>query len=137
MKRPIPATLTLWLVLIATIINITRVWTSISWIGVLDEFQVSTSPVVSTAVGGFWSVIGGILYWGLLQKKVWAGKMLIAAGAGYMVWYWAERMLLQSPRPNLIFAVILNLLLLVLIIITNILLSREAHEQFTENSKTE
>jgi len=136
MKRPFPATLTLWLVLITTIMNIIRVWTSITWGGVLGEFQASTDPRLSSFVGGFWSVAGAILYWGLRQRKAWAGKMLIAAGAGYTIWYWIERIFLQSPRPNLIYTVIVNLLLLVLIIITNNLLSREAYEQHIENPET-
>ena len=137
MNRPFPATLTLWLVLITTIMNIIRVWTSITWDGVLDEFQVRIDPRLSSSIGGFWFIAGSILYWGLRQKKAWAGKMLIAAGAGYTIWYWIERIFLQSPRPNLIYTVIVNLLLLVLIIITNILLSREAHEQHIENPETQ
>ena len=107
-----------------------------TWTGTLNEFQVSTDPRLSAAIGGVWVAAGCILGWGIWRNKAWAGKMLIGTGAGYTVWYWAERIFLQSPRQNLTFAVIVNLALLGLIIITNILLSREAHEQRIENPET-
>jgi len=137
MKRPFPATLTLWLVLITTTINLIRLWTSISWAQALNEFQVSTDPRFSAFVGGLWATAGLILFWSLWRNKAWAGKMLVITGAGYTIWYWTERIFLPHPRPNLIFAVIVNLALLVLIIITNILLSREAYEQRIENPEIE
>jgi len=137
MKRPFPVTLTLWVVLISTIWNILRVWTSIAWNSVLIEFSASITPAASIFIGGVWVVIGCFLYWGIWQGKAWAGKMLPGAGAGYTVWYWSERFFFQNPRPNLIFAVIVNLGFLILIFFTTTSLSREAYERKIENPKVE
>lgn len=63
--------------------------------------------------------------------------MLPGAGAGYTVWYWSERFFFQNPRPNLIFAVIVNLGFLILIFFTTTSLSREAYERKIENPKVE
>jgi len=133
MKRPFLVTITFWLVLILTALNILRWWTAVSWNNVLTEFHASLSPSISAGIGGFWCVAGSVLAWSLWRQKVWAGKMLLASGAIYSVAYWIERTFLQYPRPNLIFAVIVNLALVILIIVTNLLLSREAHERQIED----
>jgi len=133
MKRPIPVTLTLWLVLALTALNLLRLWTAISWNTVLTEFHPSLSPSLSASIGGLWSLAGCLLAWSIWRQKVWAGKMLLVCGAIYTVAYWIERSLHQYPRPNLIFAVIVNLALVVLIIVTNLFISREAHERQIED----
>jgi hypothetical protein len=137
MKRPFPVTLTPWVVLILTAWNLLRVWTSFAWSGVLTEFSASLAPAVSAVIGGVWVVVGITLCWGIWQKKEWAAKLLLGTAAGYTVWYWSERFLLQNPRPNLVFAVIANLGLLVIIFLATKSISREAHEQTIENPKTE
>jgi hypothetical protein len=137
MKRRFPVTLTLWVVLILSTWNALRAWTSISWSGVLAEFSVRVAPAVSAVIGMVWALIGILVYWGVWQKKAWAGKMLLGAAAGYTVWYWSERLFLQNPRPNLVFAVIINLGLLVVIFFATKSLSREAYERNIENPKTE
>ncbi len=137
MKRPIPVTLTLWVVLIIMAWNILRTWTSIAWSGVLIEFSASIAPATSAIIGGIWVVIGFILYWGIWRGKAWAGKMLLGTAAGYTVWYWSERLFIQNPRPNVIFAVIVNLGLLILILFATKSLSREAYERKIENPKVE
>lgn len=137
MKRPFPVTLTLWLVLILTTWNLLRAWTSLAWSGALTEFSASLAPAVSAVIGGVWVVAGIILCWGIWQKKAWAVKLLPGAAAGYTVWYWSERFLFQNPRPNLAFAVIVNLGLLVVIFFATKSMSREAYERTIENPKTE
>lgn len=137
MKRSFPVTLTLWLVLITITWNLIRLWTSLAWSGVLTEFSVRLAPNLSAGIGGIWVVIGCLLYWGIWQKKAWAGKMLLATGAGYTVWYWSERFFFQNPRPNAMFAVIVNLGILILIYLANKSLSREAYERKNETPGTE
>ncbi|MDO8755772.1 MAG: hypothetical protein Q7J80_17905 [Anaerolineales bacterium] len=137
MKRPLPVIMMLWLVLITIIWNILRVWTSLEWKNVLIEFSAGIPPITSAIIGGIWVVIGGFLYSSIWQGKAWAGKMLRWSAAGYMVWYWSERLFFQNPRPNVIFAVIVNLGLLIPIWFANKSLSRETNEQKIKNPKVE
>jgi hypothetical protein len=82
-------------------------------------------------------VIGIILVWGVWQKKTWAAKMLLGASAGYTGWYWSERLIWQTPHPNWLFAVIVNLGLFAFILFTTKKLTREAHERKNENPKVD
>ncbi|MCL4274244.1 MAG: hypothetical protein KJZ77_10270 [Anaerolineales bacterium] len=137
MKRPFPETLTLWVVLMLTMWNAVRAWTSLAWSGILTEFSARIAPAVSAGIGVFWAVAGAILLWGIWQKKAWAGKMLLGTAAGYTVWYWGERLFLQNPRPNAWFAVIVNLGVMTIILLAVRSISREAYERTIENPKTE
>lgn len=137
MARPVSVTLTLWLVLILSALNLLRAWTALAWKDVLTEFSARLTPDVSAGVGIFWAAIGLVLWWGIRRGKAWAGTMLPAAGAGYTVWYWGERVFFQNPRENFWFAVILNLALLILIFVTKKTMMREAYERTIENPKTE
>ena len=133
MKRPFPVTLVQWMVLIILIWNIIRMWTALTWSHVLTEFSASLPPIASAVIGGLWAAIGCTLYWSIWQKKAWAWKMLFGTAAGYTVWYWSERLFFQNPRPNTIFAVIVNLGLIILIYFAIKSLSREAYERENEN----
>lgn len=137
MKRPFPVTLTLWVVLITIAWNILRTWTSIAWSDVLIEFSASILPIYGAIFGGIWVVTGIILYLGIWQGKAWAGKMLLGTASGYTVWYWSERFFFQNPRPNGMFAVIVNLGLLILIFFATKSLSRESYDRKIENQKVE
>jgi hypothetical protein len=135
--RPFSVTLSLWLVLILTLRNILRFWTSLEWEQVLTEFSATLSPVASAVIGGVWAMVGLILWWGMRQRKAWAGKMLLGAGTGYFVWFWCERFFFQNPRPNAWFAVIVQLGILIIIFLASKSMLREAYERTTENPKTE
>jgi hypothetical protein len=137
MKRPISVTLSVWLVLILAFWNALRAWTSLAWKSVLIEFSARISPMFSAAVGAFWFIIGLILAWGIWQKKVWSMKMLLGAAAGYVVWYWSERLLWQNPRPNVPFTIVVNIACLLVIYFASKSLSREAYERNTENPEIE
>jgi hypothetical protein len=125
------------MVLILTVWNLLRLWTSLAWSEALTEFSARLSPTVSAVIGGAWAAIGVIVWWAIWQRKVWAGKMLLGAGAGYVVWFWSERFFFQNPRPNAWFAVIVHLGILVIIFLASKSLSREAYERTTETPKTE
>lgn len=121
------------MVLISITWNIIRIWTVIAWSAVLTEYSVSISPSTSAIICGIWVVIGCILYSSIWQRKAWAWKILLGAAAGYTVWYWSERLIFQNPRPNTIFAVIVNLILIIVIYFAIKSLSREAYERKIEN----
>jgi hypothetical protein len=134
-KPSLRVTLLLWLVLTLSAWNGLRLWTSLAWHNVLDEFSARPSSTVIAVSGAIWMVTGIILIWGIWQKKAWAANLLIGASAGYSIWYWSERFIWQTPHPNWLFAVIVNLALLVFIQYTTKLLTREAHERKNENPK--
>lgn len=133
MKRPFPVTLSQWMVLIILLWNIIRTWTILAWKDVLMEFSTSLSPAISAIIGGIWVIVGSILYWSMWQRKAWAGKMLFGTAISYTVWYWSERLFFQNPRPNVIFAVIVNLGLMIFIYFAYKSISREAYERENEN----
>jgi hypothetical protein len=132
-KLSLRVTLLLLLVLCLITWNGLRLWTSLAWQNVLNEFSVQPSPTVTGLSGAIWAVTGIIIIWSILQKKAWAAKLLLGASAGYSVWYWAERLIWQNPHPNWLFAVIVNLALLVFILFNIKSMSREAYEQKSEN----
>jgi len=136
-KLPARVTLLLLLVLSLTTWNGLRLWTSLAWRDVLNEFSVRPSPAVTAIIGAIWVITGITLAWSILQKKAWAAKLLLGAAAGYTVWYWSERFIWQNPHPNWTFALIVNLTILVFILFNIKILSREAYEQKFENPKTE
>jgi hypothetical protein len=137
MNRPFSVTLALWLVLILTIWNLIKAWTALTWRNILNEFSVNLMPEVTVAISIIWVIIGLILMWGILQKKVWSVKMLPTLAAGYTIWYWSERLIWHHQKTNLVFAVILNFILLIIIYFGTKSLSREAYERTIENSTTE
>lgn len=137
MKRPFPVTLTIWLVLMLASLNALRFWTSIAWQDVLIEFSNNMSPIFSAVLGGLWFIIGITLLFGLWQGKSWSAKWLLVAAAGYTVWYWSERFIWQNSRPNVVFAVLVNLACFIVIYFASKSLSREAYERNTENPATE
>ena len=137
MNRPVSVTLALSLVLILTTWNIVKAWTSIAWQDVLGEYSVRLNPLTSAGISIIWVVAGIALTWGILQKKVWSVKMLPALAAGYTVWYWSERLIWQNQKTNLGFAIIINLVLLIIIYLATKSLSREAYERKIENPEVD
>jgi hypothetical protein len=126
-------TLMYWLVLILSAWNGLRLWTALAWQDVLTEFSASPPPFITAISSGVWLIVGIILLWGIWQKKAWAAHLLIGVASGYSVWYWVERLAWQSPHPNWLFVVIVNLAGILFILFNAKLLSREAHERKIEN----
>jgi len=117
-KRPFRVTLSAWLVLFLTAWNAVRLWTVVTWWDELVDSSVTPPPIITATSGAFWFIIGLSLFWGILMGRAWAGKMLVLSAAGYSGWYWFERLAWQEPRPNWPFAIMLNLIVLVLFFFT-------------------
>jgi hypothetical protein len=79
--------------------------------------------------GLIWGFAGLFLLWIIWQGRPQGRKILLGALAAYSTWYWVERLFWQIPRPNWPFAVILNLVLFVFIILLTKPSVREAHER--------
>jgi uncharacterized membrane protein (UPF0136 family) len=135
MNRSISVTLTLIVVLMLTAWNLIKAWTALTWRDILVEFSIRIKPELTAVISIIWVVAGLILIWGILQKKVWSKKLLIATATGYVVWFWSERLIWQSQKTNLVFAIIINIILLIIIYFGTKSLSREAYERTIENSE--
>lgn len=111
---PFRATLLTWTVLSLTVWNIFRLWTAVAWREVVGEFAPQPGPLYIGLTGALWALLGLLLLWGLAGKKSWISRLLIGSSAAYTLWYWTDRLLLQTERANWPFTLIVNLLLLVL-----------------------
>lgn len=131
------ATLLQMLVLILTAFNLLRAWTALAWRDTLNEFSVQPSSTILLVSGAVWALCGIVLLWGIWQRKAWAEKLLLGASAGYSLWYWTERLVWQNPHPNWLFAVIVNLAIIVFILFSKKSLTREAYERNFENPKVD
>ena len=134
-KFSIRATLLQMLVLTLTAFNLLRMWTALAWQDILTEFSTQSSPIVLAVSGAVWALCGIVLLWGIWQKTAWAKKLLLGASTGYSLWYWTERLAWQNPHPNWLFAVIVNLAIIVFILFSKKSLTREAYERNIENPK--
>ncbi len=130
-------TLLIWLVLTFTAWNALRAWTSFSWRNVLSEYSPQPGPAIITVSSMIWLIVGLVLIWSIWQNKAWAWKLLFGAAAGYTVWFWSERLIWQNPHPNWLFAVIVNLAIIIFILFIMKSLMREAYERKNENPKVE
>ena len=117
MKRPFSVTILLWLVLSLTAWSGMRLASAILWWRTLIEFASSPGPLYIAISGGIWLMAGIGLLWGMWQAKAWIRYALLGAGAGFGVWYWCDRLLLQSARENWPFALGATVLLLILVMI--------------------
>ncbi|MBI5953982.1 MAG: hypothetical protein HY865_20190 [Chloroflexi bacterium] len=126
-------TLLYWLVLILSAWNGLRLWTALAWRDVLTEFRASQPPILTAVSGGVWMLAGLFLAWSIWQKKPWAANLLVGVATGYSAWYWIERLVWQSPHPNGLFAVIVNLTALIFILFNAKPLAREKNEHKNEN----
>jgi hypothetical protein len=136
-KLPFRVTLLYWLVLTISAWNGLRLWTALAWHRILDEFSAQPTSTITAVSGAVWLITGIILLWSISQEKAWAAKMLLGVAAGYSLWYWSERLIWQAPHPNWLFAVIVNLGLIIFILFASKSLSREAHERNNENPKVD
>jgi hypothetical protein len=117
MKRPFSVTILLWLVLILITWSGLRLFSAIQWWGTLLEFASPPGPLYIAISGGFWLIAGIILLWGMWRIKVWIRYALLGAGAGCTVWYWCDRLLLQSAHENWPFVLGATVLLLIVVIV--------------------
>jgi hypothetical protein len=125
MNRPVSVTLTMWLVLILSIWNLIKVWTSLAWRDVLVEFSVKAMPEIIAVISIIWAITGFILIWGMLQKRAWSKKVLVGTALSYTVWFWSERFIWQNPQTNTGFTILINLVIVIIIYFA----TREAYEQ--------
>lgn len=94
------------------------------------EFQSEPGPIYLAISGGFWLLAGLYIFRGLWQGKAWAWYASLGGSAGYGVWYWFDRLVLQKPHANWPFGLSITIVILLLILL--ILLSPRTRKYFSK-----
>ena len=116
--RPFSVTLLALLVLIFTGWNALRLGAAIAAWQTLAEYGARGGPLYSAVSGAFWQIVGITAFVGIWWGKTWGMKAAIIAAAGYASWYWFDRLVMQFPRANWPFALVVTIILLSLTLLT-------------------
>ena len=134
-KRPFGVTVLLWLVLSLSAWGTLRLFGALRWWDVLYEFEARLGPLYLSITGAGWALAGGILLWSMFSAKSWA---LAAIPISVFIWlmeYWMERLVFESPRAGLPFALISSLFLLIVTLVSA--LTRNSRNFFTKSEEHE
>ena len=142
-KRPFGVTLLLWLVLSLSAWGVVRLLAALRWWDVLNEFGARLSPLYLSITGAGWVVVGGVLLWGLFSGKRWTRLAIPVSIFLWLMEYWIERIFFESPRANLLFALIASILLFVVTLVSafnrktrEFFIRSEEHEQPNEYTES-
>ncbi len=142
-KQPFGVTLLVWLVLSLSAWGAVRLIGSLHWWNVLNEFGARLSPLYLSITGIGWIVAGGVLLWGLFSGKRWTRLAISLSIFLWIMEYWIERLFFESPRANVLFALIGSILLFVVTLTSALnrntekfLLRSEEHEQPNEYTES-
>ena len=132
-KRPFNVTLVAFVVLIFS------VWNGIKLSGVilfwpsLIEYRSSPGPLYNALTSAIWLVAGITLFWGLWSGWRRGRQAAIVVIAGYTLWYWLDRLVLQQGyQANWLFTLVSTAILL--LVVLSVLLSRGASRFFRKES---
>jgi hypothetical protein len=134
-KRPFGVTLLIWLVLSLSAWGMVRLLAALRWWDVLNEFAARLGPLYLSITGAGWIAVGGVLLWGLFIGKRWTPLAILASIFLWLVEYWMERLLFESPRANLSFALIASILLLIVALVST--LNRQTRKFFIRSEEHE
>lgn len=135
-KRPSSVTSILFAVLSLTAWNAIRLVAAISDWDLLAEFAPRPGPFYIAASASFWT-LSGLALWTVIRRRHPRAQFATAAYVlGYAVWWWADRLLLQSPQSNWPFALVATIILVSVVAFdifrkktTSFFRQRETHEQ--------
>jgi hypothetical protein len=143
-KRPFGVTLLLWLVLMLIVWGGVRFAAALRGWEILVEFESALSPLYLSLSGAAWVLAGCVLLWSTFTARSWARWAILTASIIWLLEYWMERLLFQSPRADLPFAFASTVLMLSITLICTLHRSTrdfftrsEAYEQQNENSGTQ
>ena len=134
-KRPFGVTLLLWLVLSLSAWGTVRLFAALRFWDELNEFGARLSPLYLSITGAGWAVVGGVLLWGLFSGKLWTRRAVPASIFLWLVEYWIERIFFESPRENLLFALMASILLVTVTLISA--LHRKTRQFFIRSEEYE
>jgi hypothetical protein len=117
LRRPRRVTLLALAALLLSAWNGLRLGEAIAFRQVLHEYGAQPGPVFLAVSGGVWLAAGLVVAAGLWRGKAWGWYAAAGAAAGYPVWVWFERLVLQQPHANWPFALGVTLACLAPVII--------------------
>jgi hypothetical protein len=133
----------MFMVLILTAWNAIRLGASIANWDLLKEFAPRPGPIYIAASASFWTFYGLALWMALRRRNPRSKSASAIFMLGYAAWWWADRLLLQTPSPNWPFALALTIFLLMLTAFnifnrktTEYLRQRETYEQTPTDSNS-
>jgi glucose dehydrogenase len=142
-KRPFGVTLLLWLVLSLSAWGAIRLLGALRWWNVLNEFGAHLRPLYLSITGASWVVVGAALLWSMFSGKPWTRLAILVSVGVWLLGYWIERIFFESPRANLLFALIASLVLFAVawVCVNNrktkeFFIRSEEHEQPDENTES-
>jgi len=108
---PLPGPVRVLIVLAALLAawGATRVSAAAIFWNVLRQYPMHGGPLYPACSGAFWLLGALWAIWSLLTRRRRAWQLAAGVLGGYVVWYWLDRLLWQSPRPNWPFALVLSL----------------------------
>lgn len=134
-KKPFGVTLLLWLVLLLIAWGGVRFSAALRGWDILVEFESALSPLYLSFTGAGWVVVGCVLLWSTFTARSWTPRAILTAAIVWLLEYWMERTLFQSPRVDLPFALASTLLILSITLICT--LHKSTRDFFTRSEEYE
>ena len=143
-KRPFLVTLLVWMVLMLIAWGGLRCSAALRGWDILVEFESALSPLYLSITGAGWVATGSFLLWSMFAGKSWTRWAILTSSIVWLLEYWMERLLFQSPRVDLPFALAGTILILSITLICTLhkntrdfFTRSEEYEQQIENSGTQ
>ena len=131
--RPLNIKLLAFLAISLSLVNMVRVIASIKYWQTLVQYDARSGPGYSLTTGLIGAVAFFILFLGIWNHKPWAWRWTFYSAFIYSSWYWLDRLLLQYPRPNWPFALIVNTIMILVTAVN--LLSPRVRLYFSEEER--
>jgi hypothetical protein len=113
-NRPFRVILLVLLIVCAAGSNGFRLGEAIFFWKTLVEY--GAHPLYISLSGGFWLNFGLFTGWGLLFGKKWSRMVAMLGTAGYLSWYWLDRLVLQGQHSNWLFTLFADIFFVIVII---------------------
>jgi hypothetical protein len=111
-REPLPIRVKSLLVLLLffTLWNALRFGEALYFWKSLLEYE--AHPLYIAITGAVWFLIGSFLILRLWSGKAWAWLATVISVAGYVAWYWIDRLFVQKPHTNTPFALFSTIILI-------------------------
>jgi hypothetical protein len=132
-NRPTPVTTLMWMVLSLTAWNAIRFGAGLVQWKTLVEFAPRPGPLYILLSAAVWTLGWAALWIRLRRGQPHTRAATIWMSLAYAAWWWLDRLLLQQPRPNSLFAAIVTVFLLVFV--ASLLYQNNTTDYFRQREK--